>query len=502
MARRKTTTLSLTGIVAVSKFADKARFKERVNGLVAQFTDAIRGQSFVGTEPGPPLEHTTRRHFIDGWLGLLGWDLTKLNDEMIEEARTRGETTFRLDYLGVNQQTRIPLIIVEAKAWETPFVAPSARGKSVEGSAPSRPLSLICAAIEHCKAGGAPKDSPVIAEWAEYLAKLHQYVTLIRNESGHTVTRVALLSGQWLVIFKDPEAIFLTCGKVNPLVIGVYQGGELVSESDAIYDQLARSVVSDALPSTIRPSLLPAYIRTKDVKQAYRALWVSRQAIGASWKPRPSLDFEVAMLLERRDGVLLTVTDESLQGASMPHDYRELTAHIATIESQSDKLLQRSNGELETTLQVSAVEVFPGFCTSKGNMTQNFTNAGNQRRTNLIKTVGKVGEFLLVTGKATHFLFGEPSVDHCDCHDWGFCQSQAQESGREPICIRSVNPKAFFKSSERHHCAHRLVHDRRNSQCQIDAFEEFLCCRACALQDFCWKPQELAALPCGAVAAT
>ena len=84
---------------------------------------------------------------------------------------TRGETTLRLDYLGLNSQTRIPILIVEAKPWEAPFVAPSAKGGSAEGPEASQPISLICAAIEHCKSGGKPEDSPVTQEWASYLAK-------------------------------------------------------------------------------------------------------------------------------------------------------------------------------------------------------------------------------------------------------------------------------------------------------------------------------------------
>lgn len=197
---------------------------------------------------------------------------------------------------------------------------------------------------------------------------------------------------------------------------------------------------------------------------------------------------------------MLTVIDESLQGFSMPHDYREMSWHIAAVEAQSDELLHRVNSELGTTLQPSGVEAFPGFLAYSVTGNQNVIPPGNQPRTDLIKMVGRSGEFLLITGTAKHFLFGTSTVNPCVCHDWVFCQMQAQEQGESPIFARSVEPKAFFTSSEEHHCAHRLVHDRRNARCQIDAFEEFLCCRTCVLQTFCWQPQELAALPCGTVA--
>lgn len=482
----------------MSRLADKARFKESVRKLIAHFAAPIRERSFAGAEHGPTLEHVTRRHFIDPFLRALGWDLSRLNEEMIEEARTRGETTLRLDYLGVNPQTRVPVLIVEAKAWAAPFVAPSASEGSAEGPWASLPISLICAAIEHCKSGGKPKDSPVTQEWTEYLAKLHQYVASVRDESGHIVTRLATVSGQWLVTFIDPQAIFLTPGKVNPLLIGIYRAGELVTRADEIFDQLARSSVNDAFPAMVRPSLLPAYITPADVKSAYHALWVSRQVTGASWKPKPNLDFEVAIVLERRDGALVTVTDESLQGLSLPHDYDLMGAHIAAVEAQADELLRRVNVELGAALQTVAVAEFPGFPASTVAGTQVVAVPANQPRVDLIKMAAGPGEFLLVTGMARHFLLPAPTVHPCACHDWAFCQSQGQ--GQQPVFGRSVDPTAFFISRESHHCAHRLVHDRRNARCQVDAFEEFLCCRACHLQNFCWSKQDLAALPCGAVA--
>ena len=152
----------------MSRLADKARFKEAVSKLISLFNSPIHEETFVRAEPGLPLEHVTRRHFIDPFLRALGWDLSQLNEEMIEEARTRGETTLRLDYLGVNPQTRVPVLIVEAKPWAAPFVARSAKEGNAEGLERSGPISLICDAIEHCKEGGRPEESPVTQEWAGY----------------------------------------------------------------------------------------------------------------------------------------------------------------------------------------------------------------------------------------------------------------------------------------------------------------------------------------------
>ena len=494
MAGGETSGVSLAGAAAVSRLGEKARFKSAIREILTQFNIPI-SRRFVGAKPGTVLEHDTRRHFVDPFLQALGWDLTQFSEEVIEEARTRGETTLRLDYLGVNQQTRVPVLIVEAKAWSAPFVRRSAKQESLEGKQRDSPISLICAAIEHFKSGGHAKDSPVTVEWSGYLRKLFQYVESIQTESKHAVTRAAIVSGQWLVVFLDPTASFLSSDPVSDLHINVYRGSDLVTESDSIFDCLERKGISDAFPPRIRPSLLPAYVRSTDVKRAYRAMWVSRTRIGARWRPEPHLALYSVVVVERRDGMLLTAVDDSLPRISIPHNYNELRKHISAVEEQSDELLKRVNCELGSTLVPSDVAEFPGF--PAHNVESVLDVGGNNRRVDLIKSDRQPGEFVLVIGVAKHFLLKAPSVDSCMYHGWNSCRISAQARGETPIVTRSVMPQSFFMSDEGHHCAHRLVHDRREARCQIDAFEEFLCCRACALQDFCWSAQELSQLPCG-----
>ena len=499
MACCQTTSVPVTGAVAVSEIAAKAKFKATVKKLLHQFNPTV-GNRFVGAKPGTVLEHVTRRHFVDPFLQALGWDLTHLDEEVIEEAQTRGDATLRLDYLGVNQQTRVPMLIVEAKPWSAPFVGPSSRHETAEDMARDGPVSLICAAIEHHKSEGRVKDSPVTLQWARYLLQLSQYVESIQEESGHVVTRVAILSGQWLVIFPDPKAVFLTPGTVSTLLVKVYRGDEFVTQSDSVFRLLERRGFSEAIPFRIRPSLLPAYIQGKDVKRAFRAMWVSSTRIGAYWKPRPSLALYGALMLERRDGVMLTAVDDSLPELSIPHKYDKLGEHISAVKGQSDELLRRVNEELGSALVPSNIHEFPGFGMRLED--GSIEDAGTVRRVDLIRSDREPGEFVLVMGASKHFLLEAPIVDPCIFHDWGSCYRHTHGRGEVPIVFRSVKPSAFFVSGEQHHCAHQVVHDRRDARCQIAAFEEFLCCRACALQDYCWSEQECADLPCGTRAQT
>ncbi|MDI7046664.1 hypothetical protein QMN58_24455, partial [Escherichia coli] len=78
---------------------------------------------FAGAEAGDPHEHTTRVHFLDELVELLGWSLG-LGGDMAEEARLKGETTTFMDYLGVRADTNAPALLIEAKAWDKAFLEP------------------------------------------------------------------------------------------------------------------------------------------------------------------------------------------------------------------------------------------------------------------------------------------------------------------------------------------------------------------------------------------
>jgi hypothetical protein len=122
------------------------------------------------------LEHNVRERFINRLLTALGWDL---DQTVAEEARVKGDTTLFLDYLGVHLDTRMPLLIFEAKAWEKPFISAStAAGKKL------RPEELIARALNYIKAGRVG-DTPVIAEWLEWLSKLIEYVRDLESQSSH-----------------------------------------------------------------------------------------------------------------------------------------------------------------------------------------------------------------------------------------------------------------------------------------------------------------------------
>jgi hypothetical protein len=277
----------------VSDLRDKARFKEKLQEVASAFQASLTANTpaYAGAEFTEPLEHVTRRHLIDIFLIALGWNLIQQGHEILEEAQAKGETTLFLDYLGVNPDSRVPLFIVEAKAWAKPFVSASAAtiDRSGANNAMDTGSSLIARAVDHVNKGGAESSSPVSLEWTRWIAKLRDYVRTVHQNSGYCAQRVIITSGQWLVIFCNPTAAFLHDNGATDRSILCFCGDELIEKSDQIHDWLARETLIRNPPERLRPAQLTAYLDTSDVAHVFRALWVVHRTDGAHWDVHPQL---------------------------------------------------------------------------------------------------------------------------------------------------------------------------------------------------------------------
>jgi hypothetical protein len=501
MARSPAASLPPAGIASVNELRDKARFKSTLDEIFEAFaprTDPSAPPSFIGAAYGDPLEHTTRKYVIDDILSALGWDLGRLTLEMVEEARVLGDSTLFLDYLGVNPAMGSPLAIVEAKAWAKPLVTVSDTGAAAEvRGRPSSHAALIAAAIEHCKGGGQPAESPVTLEWARRIAKLHQYVTTLHAQSGQVVKRLAITSGRWWVIFTAAHDIFVASGRINTSTIRVFEGREVIERSDEIFDLLARQNLIVDPPSPLQPTQLCAYTDRANVVRLYHALWIARRKDGAHFDAFPQINLYPSIVVERQDGQLLYVVDRLRERITVPHSYDLLAAHVQDVGQRATALLQAVNDEIGVVLPASPVAAFPGLPVIGGLL----GGADADRNVKFLKSWPTPNEFLLLTGLQTHYLLAHPSINPCAGHIWAECHALHVNQRDTPIVNRSYEPASFFTTVELHHCAHRTIHDRHAERCHIAAFEEFLCCRACAFQDVCWTLEESDRLPCGVAAA-
>jgi hypothetical protein len=484
-----------------TSFFDQSRFKsaleELIEAFVAEEEMPLRPPAVIGDDDHP-LEHTVRKFFLDRVLGALGWNFQARGENVAEEARIRGDTTLFLDYLGIHTESRTPLLIFEAKAWDKPPVQPS-RSTAAGLGRSKRPsdAGLLAAGLEFCK--GLSTSSPVTSEWTESLEQLRDYVRSVHGRSGHIVSRVAISSGQWLVIFTDVENAFLGTERVNSESILVYRIGEYVTQSDHIFGHLAYGRLAVSFPPFLRPSQLTAYAVATGVRRIFRALWVKRHKAGSVFDAHPQLLVYPALLIERSDDALLTVVDHSLGRETVPYDVTRLSDHLDIMREKSERLLQLVIDELPGVPAPSARLSFPGFSMRPlpGNSTGLAAMAMAPRFINAV--AASRDEFLLVTGSDTHFLLLRASVAACLGHDWQESKNVGAEVGPSALYSPSVHPASFYPSGSDHHCAHRVIHGRRPTRCHVRPFEEFLCCRACVFQSDCWSLDESAALPCGSV---
>jgi hypothetical protein len=155
--------------------------------------------------------------------------------------------------------------------------------------------------------------------------------------------------------------------------------------------------------------------------------------------------------------------------------------------------VEQVHAETGAALVPSPLTSFPGFPMAYGTPAA----TGPARTIQFLKSSTMPNEFLLATGTNSHFLLPRPTVEPCAGHIWTECHAVQENQRNAAIVARSFEPASFFTTVEPHHCAHRTVHNRRETRCHIAPFEEFLCCRACVFQAVCWTADELARLPCG-----
>lgn len=469
-----------------------ARFKAELEKRIAEMgqRQAMNAPAgFTGEAIAAPLEHTVRIHFLDHLLKALGWKM----EAVVEEARVKQDTTLFLDYLGVHLQQRIPILIFEAKAWDKPLV------NAISAAYRKDTTDILLAkALTFVRDGQG--ETPVTAEWTDWLSTLRTYVRNLHSQSGHLVSKVAISSGQWLVIFTDTRNAFIDNGTIDPRSILVYKTEQFVAGSSDIFRQLAYDALVRSIPSPLRPTQLSAYIAASSVRRAFHAIVVTWQASGsgAVLDRFPQIIVNPAIVLERSDGELLHITDRQVGREFVPTDADKFEEHLENVHGKAAQLLEAVSNALATTIAVSDINVFPGFreMPTLGS-SSGLVPAQAPARTNFLWPFpNSPREFLLVTGSASYFLVDGSSFRTCTGHNWSACSSAGQAQGNGPILSSSIDPKSYFQSGSEKHCAHRAIHDRRADWCYVSGFETFLCCKTCVFQTACWPEPQVPALPC------
>ena len=168
----------------------EAAFQRGLAELLERFDRTVSADApepYVGAGVDHPLEHTTRIHLLDSLAELLGWQLG-LGGDMAEEVRLKNGTTTFMDYLGVATATNAPVLLIEAKAWDKPFITPRTSGADYDCHA-----ELIAETIDHWRCDGNKTTSPAMGDWHDYMEQVGKYVKRLWDH-GHPLPRAVITS--------------------------------------------------------------------------------------------------------------------------------------------------------------------------------------------------------------------------------------------------------------------------------------------------------------------
>lgn len=490
MAIGKKTALSSAGAAPVICEVTEAEFIERFADLIDRFDASIAPAArpeFAGAEAGDPHEHTTRVHFLDELLELLGWSLG-LGGNMVEEARLKGETTTFMDYLGIKADTNAPALLIEAKAWEKAFLKPR-RKTSFEAP------TLLGEGINHWRTGGEAKDSPVAGHWHDYIDQVGGYVKGLKDSYGHVLPRAVITSGQWVVVFVDPVQAFVE-GRVEDIKIKIFLKQNFKAQASELFALISKKALAAETPFSVRPTEVLNYL-TKDLFVAcFHAVHVSYESSGTPvFGRKPRVLVYPALVLRGADNMLLTVleeTEESLLEYEKDETTDELSLgqHVDRLVAGAAALLARTGGQLDLELRPAPIVDFPGFPREpmhKPAVARPLARSNPKERDN----------WIIVTGQASHFVKSGPGVD-CRFHKWSACNVAQRAAGVTAISKPVLTtPRALFIDETPHHCAHRDVMDRKEPRCQIHMIDASFCCQGCTFVSDCWPGNSRLPLPCG-----
>jgi hypothetical protein len=444
------------------------------------------------------LEAHLRTYVVNDLLRALNWNMGIAPDaglpNLVPEAPLWSPTTKTqrfLDYLGIERtDCARPLLVVETKRPSAALPQPLGRRVQVD------PAEAVALGLQGKK---------LSVEWSTWLNDLRDYARAVELKTGTMPKKVVITNGTWIIIFTDPQDAFGISGTVSASKILVFEDEAAVdADYPLLFRQLEYSKLSD-VREPIDVSEVAFCIRAGTVARVVRGvqlLYIENPGINDP--PSPFIKIVPLLFLGSTTGEWVCVKGPG--DIEMPSRDHELPAHIAEVDQVSSKMIADCATILgglpaPTSLDAhfaSGLDRLPGVREIRANM------------------------YFVVTGQGAHYYREQPSVHACPWHDWQKAKDVGLESSHH-IRQRSVDPRAYFRSGESQHCAHRSVQQMKRSQitasnrgdcgprsgrdgeafCEVWSFDTHLCCRTCAFETVCTS-SKIFPLPCtpGSVAPT
>ncbi len=483
-------------------FEDFQADEQRIRG---QYARAVQeGEAPAGADDDELLERPTRRFLVDRMLRSLDWNPDDPR-QVMEEARSWDADDERLyfDYLGIAPETRAPVVLVEAKAYDV-GAARQPRGQNLDARGMA---DLISGAIGDLKSGR--KDRPILAEWAEWLNDLRTYVRSLDELGRSTLRRVVSTAGRWVVIFEEPVDVFTGEGPPNVGLIHCFVSLEdILNGHAALFRLLHRPRLVDTLPLSLSPAQALAVLNPTAISRIFRGVVAVTRESGGSRRTYPTRSIWPAIIAITSDRPFAIIDDAgaALEDPREPGRMAEfigtLSANGAAFEARLLQMLGRPD------LVPGPMTEFPGFPRGLGSRKAAQPDvvpiAGStpadalEGGANDVKFVIHVGgpypEYVIATGEHWFFKTAEPVGPACEFHEWPKARAKGVAAA-QPLTGHSET--SYTQSGDDIHCAHEELRGLRAARCKIAVLESHLCCRACRFNSICWA-EDAERLPCPA----
>ncbi|GAB6165938.1 hypothetical protein JCM19992_19380 [Thermostilla marina] len=458
------------------------------------------------------LECHARRYVIDHILAGLGWNIHARRDLAdhiqnlnIEYPVLSAETGHRrfLDYLGYEQQSGRPLLIVEAKRPSLSLPSVNNHGGHPAHHPAADMIQTFCGDMKSGARQSSSSRPQLTQQWQKYLRDLRDYFCSAAAQAGG-VKRLVITNGEWLIIFQDPPQAFGDDSEDAGEVV-VYQDREAVlANSLDIFERLAYKKLTDEAP-WLRPNEVSGAVSDENIAGVARALLVAYDHTWTGYGKVPHMHVTPLLLLVGRDGGCIVVEPGNPAPSEVPRDSNGWTDHMNSVAKQADQLLEEVERQLGHKCRLLNIKDY-----FENERLFGHWPAVKERRTQ----PGKHREFVVVTGDRTHFLVSG---------SWGSCtfhtheNASAKDCGHQYGCLDrpSTFPRCYFPSRVQFHCAHRETYETKKTPvtqlnryktgtrsagndeafCELWKIDQFLCCRSCVFLPAC-EQSKLFQLPC------
>lgn len=423
-------------------------------------------------------EAQARTYVIDPILNELGWKVEETGRSIVEapaESNVSGEHRRFLDYFGreaTGENVR-SLLVVEAKRLS--LALPN-------GAAGQPPNIVVINAIRTHLADPENSLAGLDTEWHKILQSIVDYVRRLEESAELGAPKVFLLTnGDWFITLLKPAEIF--AGDVNPNNVFVSENLEAAaSQAHFLQEHLAYENLCDNIPPQ-HWSSLQHFMVGADIENPLLLSW----AVEVVNKPWPGVQPLI--------GMTIVANIRVPNGGWVRFRSREDEDDRVTLlkDGQLDSYMDALSDNAETLLsQLSQYAAFKEISATEFEASIGATPT--LPSTSLLSFEGKYN-YVWHLGQDRRPFLAQTPFDECSYHAHNKCNDEGAPAYPAPILAKSMSPVAYFVNASPMHCAHKVAQANRETRCQVNALDEFLCCHRCALHQRCW-PSGLGSFPC------